>query len=226
MNSDKKLLIVGLVTSLLVISRCESKERFYCPDLPEQICSVGIIDIDDTTIYDKGRSFDFGVTVHPLSHAREISFEKSFQSEYLDELNDSLREFSFSISDGKKDMFVYRGNQTGKNLQLELPDSLKFESGKKYFFLAGEKETPSISAECTVPELPPELSLISLNTGFSILDEATEVSCKSHQDFTRRTAEIEFSFPNNNQNLIMQFFLQVQRAMCPWTCRPDAGLSF
>ena len=76
----KTLIIISLfVSSLLIISGCESPERFYRPDLPEKLCVVGIIDVDDTTL-------------------RHISFEKSFQSEFIDELNDSLRNFTFSLS--------------------------------------------------------------------------------------------------------------------------------
>jgi hypothetical protein len=193
MKSINKLLSGCLVISMaILIFRCEGMDRYYRPDLPEQICAVGMIDIDDTTIYNPCDSYTMFIS-------RGISIEKSFQSEYPDEINDSLREFSFSISDSREDMFVYQSEITTGNLELVLPESLKFASGTKYFFHASEKETPDISAECTVPELPPELSLLSLKTGFAVLDPADEGCCSRNEpDFTSRYAEIEFSFPNND----------------------------
>jgi hypothetical protein len=50
MKSIYRFFSVSLtITLAILIIQCESKERFYRPDLPEQICAVGIIDIDDTT---------------------------------------------------------------------------------------------------------------------------------------------------------------------------------
>ncbi len=68
-----------LVFVALIILQCEGKERYYRPDLPEQLCAIGIIDIDDTIYYD---------TYSPLrppfiprdsmAFSRSIYFEKSF----------------------------------------------------------------------------------------------------------------------------------------------------
>ena len=46
---------------LILLFRCESSEVFYRPDLPEKLFSIGIVDLDDTTL-------------------RHISFEKSLDT--------------------------------------------------------------------------------------------------------------------------------------------------
>ena len=189
-----------IIITLALLLNCENEERYYRPDLPEQLCAIGIIDIDDNTIYDIGSSKDFNI-INPLSEARQLSFEKSFQSDYPNAISDTITEFSFNLSKDGKVMFDYHDSQPNKSVKLVLPDSLKFVSGKKYSFHAGEKEAPEISAECIVPELPPELTLKSLKTGFSILDETKEGYCGHYIDgiqtnFTRRSAEIEFTFFN------------------------------
>ncbi len=127
------------------ISRCESPEIFYRPDLPEKLCSIGIIDIDDTTL-------------------RHISFEKSFQSEYKDEINDSLRDFSFSISSSSGELFSYHCDSTIKNIEdLRIPDNIVFIPGEKYYLYAKEKDLEEISAEVIASAPPPEPRLISTN---------------------------------------------------------------
>jgi hypothetical protein len=206
-STNKFLSIVLLILLAILIDQCKRIDGFYRPDLPEEICTVGIIDIDDTTYYDTFSPSRPPFIPHDsLVFARNIYFERSIQSDYSDGLTDSLREFSFRISDDKEDMFVYNSQQATRNPEVKIPANLKFESGKKYFFHASEKETASVSAETTVPELPPEPSLISLKTGINILDLPKE-GCYyldilggyfDGSTFTRRNAEIEFFFPNNN----------------------------
>ena len=194
MKSFKKFLSVGLMVSLiLLILQCETKERFYRPDLPQKLCAVGIFDLDDNLIYDAPW---FWVLRDTLVYSRSMSFEKSFQFEYSDELSDSLRDFSFRISNEKEDMFVYRSNKTTKNLELKLPQSLKFESGRKYFLHASEGETPDISAEIVVPPIPPEPTLLSLKTEIRTLDKPYPNTCHAKNWLDVLNTEIEFSFSN------------------------------
>ena len=68
-------------------------------------------------------------------------------------------------------MYVYQSNHNSKNLELKLPQSLKFESGKKYYLHASEGETPDISAETVVPAIPPEPRLLSVKTEIITLDK-------------------------------------------------------
>jgi hypothetical protein len=192
MKLINRFLFFSLIISLLILfSQCESKERFYRPNLPEKLCSVGIIDADDTTVY----SAPLPEFLATKNITRYISFEKSFQTEYPEDINDSLREFSFKISTENEDLFEYHSNQTINNLELRIPDSIKFESGEKYFLQASEKETPDISADMTVPVPPPDLSLLSINKEITTLAEPE--SCVGTT--TVKSAVIDFFFENNNQ---------------------------
>ena len=180
-----------------LICQCESREIFYRPDLPSVLCTIGIFDIDDTTIYD---------VAHPLPWARDtvtygrnISFEKSFQFEYPEEINDSLREFSFRISNDNEDMFVYQGSHAIKNLELKIPNSVNFEPSRKYFLHASEKECTDIFAEVEVPLLPPELFLKSVKTETIALDIPYPNNCHG-QTTIAKNVEIEFSFSNNKRD--------------------------
>jgi hypothetical protein len=196
MKSIKKFLSIGLIVSLiLLILQCESKESFSRPDLPQKLCTVGIFDIDDNTIYDATYPWGYRDT---LVYARHISFEKSFQFEFSEELNDSLRDFSFRISNENEDIYVYQSNHTTKNLELILPQSLKFESGRKYFMHAREEETPDISAEIVVPAVPPEPKLLSVKTEIVTLDKPYPNTCYNKDWLDVLNTEIEFSFSNDN----------------------------
>ena len=75
---------------MILVVHCEGKDRYYRPNLPEKLCSIGIID-DDTTNY-KNYYVDF---TDKRNNLRFISFEKSLQSEYRSDLLDSLKNFSF-----------------------------------------------------------------------------------------------------------------------------------
>jgi len=193
MKHSKKTLVRFQVINLTIVIisfliRCESNDRFYRPNLPEKLCSIGIIDADDTTDYNYPPDiFD------NRNSARYISFEKSYQSEYPEELIDSLREFSFSISSSDKELFNYHSDSAIKNLLgFELPAGIEFRTGEKYYLRANEKSTPEISAEVTVPEPPSELTLISVNKEITTLPEPTE--CIEYTDV--KTAVIDFSFKN------------------------------
>ena len=42
---------VSVITFVaLIILQCEGREKFYRPDMPEQLCAIGLIDIDDTCL--------------------------------------------------------------------------------------------------------------------------------------------------------------------------------
>lgn len=135
----------GLIITLsLLLPCCESIDRFYRPDTPEKISVVGIIDADDTIRY--------------------ISVEKSYQKEYPDEINDSIRDLSFKIRSSEEDLFTYCSDVPIKNLQnLKIPANIQFNSGEKYFLEADEKSFQGISSEVIVPSPPEGLTLLSID---------------------------------------------------------------
>jgi hypothetical protein len=229
-NHIKEIFSYCLLISLaILIDQCKKIDRFYRPDLPEVLCAVGIIDIDDTINYymwnyPNSTSTTFACNIH---------FENSTQKEYSDGSTDSLREFSFLISNYKKEeIYRYQSKQALRNPDLTLPGNLMFESGKKYFFQADEYETASVSAESIVPELPPELSLLSLKTGINILDLPKE-GCyydvrtggyiNGISTFTRRFAEIELSFPNYYSTSCYAILLTGSYSDTNWGWSPGWG---
>jgi hypothetical protein len=154
-NILKALKIISLI---IVLSSCESKERYYRPDLPEKLCTIGIIDADDTISQTPGNPYSFN------DYLRYISFEKSYQSEYPGEVSDSLRNFSFSISSSAGELFSYQNDSTLKNPEsFKLPVSLQFASGEKYFLQASTEGLQAISAETIVPEPPASIILNSIH---------------------------------------------------------------
>jgi len=170
MNTSKKSWYICLIIFLTIpICQCDIKEKFYRPDLPEQMCAIGLVDIDDTLSYDICQYCHFPY-VDTLISSKKVYFEKSYQSEYSDGSIDNFREFTFTISDGEKDMFTYHFDGQIRNPIIEIPSHLIFNSGRKYFIYANEKDAPDIMAECTVPDPAPDISLVSLKTGISILD--------------------------------------------------------
>jgi hypothetical protein len=134
----------GILFSLLfLIYRCESTEKFLRPNLPEKLCSIGIIDVDDTTL-------------------RHISFERSFQAEYPEEYKDSLRDFSFSISSSTGELFNFHCDSTVKNIKdLRIPDDILFNPGVKYYLYAKERNLEWINAEVISTATPPKPKIIS-----------------------------------------------------------------
>ena len=152
----KSLINIILLT---LISSCQTKDEYFRPNLPEKLCCITIIDADDTTNY----SFSWLTLFEKRNSLRYFSLEKSKQSEYLEELTDSLQDFSYSISSLTGQLFNYENSIKTENLfYMELPDSLKFISGKKYFLSAKEKTLDAISSETIVPDPPPNLNLVSL----------------------------------------------------------------
>ncbi len=174
-----RLVAIGLLSLLtLMFPFCENIDRFYRPNLPEKLCSIGIIDADDTTKY--------------------ISFEKSYQIEYPEEVNDSLRDFSFTISSSTKEILNYQSDQTKRSLLgFKIPDSIEFRSGEKYFLNANEKGTADISAEITVPYPPSDLNLISINKETITLSQFPE--CRRPFDDILKYAIINISFHCDNK---------------------------
>lgn len=182
--------IVSTILIILMFFNCERNERFYRPNLPEKLCSIGIIDADDTSDYD--------ILPEPWDNrtsARFISFEKSYQAEYPGEVNDSLREFSFSISSSYKELFNYKSDTAIKNLRgFKIPAEIDFRAGERFYLQAQEQNTPEISAEITVPVSPSEPELISINREKITLSKPT--ACIGYT--TAKSAVIDFSFKNDN----------------------------
>jgi hypothetical protein len=173
-----KSLLIGFIMCLyFLIIRCESNEKYYRPNLPEKLCSIGIIDIDDTTL-------------------RHISFERSFQSEYPDEVNDSLRNFSFLISSSNDVLFNYHCDSTVKKIKdLRIPDHISFESGEKYYLNAEEKGLQEISAEAIATEPPSKPELISVYKEKAIIP----VPATCIEDSTAKAVLIDFSFEKDQK---------------------------
>jgi hypothetical protein len=172
----KKLLCFIISLSFLVfISHCEDPDVFYRPDLPEKLCSIGIVDLDDTTL-------------------RHISFEKSFQSEYNNELKDSLRDFSFSISSIDGEIFYFCTDSTVKEIKdFIIPDSIIFHPGQKYYLKARERDVEEISAEVFATASPAEPKLISTEVLNTTLPEPA--GCL--EILNVGTVKIKFSFEKN-----------------------------
>lgn len=191
MNAKNKLFLFNtlikytfIISSLLTLS-CEDNERIYRPDLSEKLCCVGIIDIDDSTL-------------------RYISFEKSFQSEYADDINDSLRNFSFSISNLSSEIFHYQCDSTIKELHdFKIPGNIIFNPREKYFLSASENEIHEISAEIEASSSPSNPILISYDAFNTILNEP--IGCNNIFDV--RTVRIKFSF-QIDVNLNYAIFLE------------------
>lgn len=149
---------MDLILLSITILSCGSDKNFYRPDLPEQLCTLGIIDADDTLSGDLQNPYSINEDL------RYISFEKSFQSEYSGEVNDSLRDLSFSIFSSESELFSYQKDSSLKRLEsFKLPGSLKFISGEKYFLKAGAEGLQDISAETTVPDPPGNLIINSIH---------------------------------------------------------------
>lgn len=187
MKLIKRLLYFTFTIFLVILfCQCEGNDRIYRPNLPEKLCSIGIIDANNII--------------------RHISFEKSFQIEYPDEVNDSLRDFSFSIFSSQEELFSYKIDSTIKNIQdIRIPDSIKFNSGEKYFLKATEKSMTEISAEITVPEPPSGLKIISIEREETALSKPQE--CTGFK--TVKSAVLGISFDNNKvQNQFYAILLE------------------
>jgi hypothetical protein len=188
MDAIKKLpywIILSLSTSVLL--SCENIDKFYRPNLPEKLCSIGIIDIDDTTTF----SDPFAKRSSP----RYISFEKSFQAEFPEEITDSLRGFSFSIYTKDRELVNYKSDSTIKKLLgFDIPHEIEFNSSDKYFMDASEANTPTITAECVVPSYPPKPILRSLT--YEKITIANPLPC--HEKTDAKSIVTDFSFENES----------------------------
>lgn len=169
---------------------CVKNERYYRPKLPEQLCTLGIIDADDTVNYSPQNPYSF------IDNLRFISFEKSFQSEFPEEINDSLRNFSFSISSENKELIDYHSDSVIRNLKdFKLPLT-EFRSKEKYYLKASEDGTSEISAEITVPDPPSSLILNSITK--EAVAKTISTDCSWPFDDSLKLAIIDLSFTNNN----------------------------
>ncbi len=188
-----KLLSAILIMITIFFTCCESNDRFYRPNLPETLCCIGIIDVDDTISDNPQNPYSFN------DYLRYILFEKSYQSEYTEERNDSLKKFSFSISGQNTELFSFHSDSNLKILEsYKLPESMEFLSGEKYFLKASEEGSYDISAEVIVPE--PPLNLI-LNSVHKETEPATEfIGCNWPFDDSLKYAIIDISFDVNNKS--------------------------
>jgi len=194
--SSKRKIFQSIIFNLLIIClflSCEKNDKFYRPNLPEKLSCIGIIDLDDTTNYDSEYQ-PFEDRTQRTS-ARFISFEKSFQVEYPKELNDSLRELSFSVSSSESELFKYKSDSIIENfLGFDIPSAIGFHSGEKYFLNATEKSTPEISAECIVPYPPSTPELVSFSLEFTPRRPPT--GCWVYN--SNATEVIDFTFETNS----------------------------
>lgn len=191
-NIVAKILLSGFTLIIIILSSCEGIDKFYRPNLPEKLSAIGIIDIDDTL-----HNFSFTPEFEDDSNIiRSVTFEKSFQGEYFEELNDSLREFSFTVSSSAENLFYFQDNRTIKNFsKIKIPKNITFKTGEKYYLRASENETDEISAEVTVPSVPPRLEFISVERELIPLSPPLEGWEFDHDEMdTLKSAVVTISF--------------------------------
>jgi len=184
----KKLYTISyILLPIIATLSCESNINFYRPDLPEQLCTIGIIDADDTL------SFNYQDPYSHYNNLRIISFEKSYQSEYPEEREDSLSNFSFSIFSQDNEIFSYRCDSALKNLKaFKLPANLNFISGERYYLKACTDGLNDISAEVKAPNPP---SNIVINSVHKETEPAIQKpGCHFASDDSIKYAIIDISF--------------------------------
>lgn len=181
------LLILPLILLSGLIIQCENKETFYRPNLPEKLCIIGIIDADECYQFKPLNQ------LHNKPIARVITIEKSYQSEYPQDKNDSLREFSFSIFSSEKEVISFKSNSTIKELKdFSIPANIEFRSGEYYIMYAREKNMEKISAISYVPEPPSKPELILAHN-----EEITFGCPDLFGNFILPMDNIKFSFKND-----------------------------
>ncbi len=193
-ESSARCLVEVLITSVIILlSGCEDIDRFYRPNLPEKLCCIGIIDMDNT-LHDSLLALPYGLN----GNFRNISFEKSYQSEYDSENNDSLRGFSFSISTSEGEELVsYSSDSTIKELRnFQISEDVEFLPGETYYLHAKEDNTPEITAKITVPESPPTPEIISYRIESTTMSKP--LPCTGRKEI--RTAVLDLSFDNQGKN--------------------------
>ncbi|MGF1587162.1 MAG: DUF4249 family protein [Bacteroidales bacterium] len=172
----KLLVLCALSLGLL---QCGSDDRFYRPRVPQKLSALAIINADDTLRY--------------------ILFEKTVQIEYPEDLTDSLRDLSFTISDSKGVIHSFHSDVPLENkFNYRIPDSIEFMTGEKYFFWAKERDLPEISSETTVPETPSGLSLKSIHKEF--IFDFPDYLIGLDDDSWGWTDIISLSFDNDKSN--------------------------
>lgn len=183
--------IVGFFLIPIVLSitthSCESEDRFYRPDLPEKLCCIAVIDIDDTVNYDR-----LPYTVDARNDSRIIKFEKSFQSEFFSNRQDSLRDLYFTFKSSNDTLLHSTGDSSYKYPKsFKVPMDTEFTEGERYFLTAGEATTPEISSEIQIPHSPSDIKLISIHREIKEL-------IPPRGDYTQATTDIiNISFQNS-----------------------------
>jgi len=218
-HSNPLYLILLFLIMLIKYTGCEAPDRFYRPDMPERLCCISMIDIDTsassyTTSYIYPYFLEFGGDTNNI---RSVSFEKSYQSEYPEELNDSLRDFSFTISSSEG---FFKDFQSEKPLLNPygyiLDDSISFSGGEKIYIHAKEKDCPDIYSEVTVPERPADPELISVEKEYIIPNEPVDEIWGDIDSL--KSATIKFSFnKNDRQN---QYFALIMDGIHLWKWTP------
>lgn len=197
-NISRYILFLLSLFFIQLFLRCENIDRFYRPNTPEKISVIGIIDADDTTRY--------------------ISIEKSYQQEYSEEINDSLRDLAFEIISSKQVLYSYSSEAPIKNLNnLKIPVDVPFISGEKYFLKANEKSFNGISSECTVPYPPSGLKLISIEKETIPLSEP-QVCGKSMKYYNTNYAVINLIFDvDKTRESYYSLIIEVKGGKSPYT---------
>lgn len=173
----------------LVFTFCERIDRFYRPNMPEKLCTIGIIDADDTTDY-----YVLPEKYDMRTSARFISFERSYQAEYPDEVNDSLRDFTFSLSSSDQELVYFKSDTALKAMTgFKIPADIDFRTGETFYLNASEKDLPEISAEIRVPPIPPVPELISVNR--ETIELSGPTPCLGFT--TAKAAVIDFCFESD-----------------------------
>jgi hypothetical protein len=187
-----KILLEGFILLIMVVfHQCESNDRFYRPNLPEKLCVIGILDVDINRTPDNKYFFpEFDVFIDTIQF---ISFIKSYQIEYPEEVNDSLRDFSFAISSSEGQLFAYRNDKPiVVPLKVKFHEKLELVSGHKYYLEAKEKDIPGISAEVIVPPPPSLLELISVEKEKIVLSSPSVIwTWEAHVDDTVRIVKVD-----------------------------------
>lgn len=175
---SKNTFLIFFLQFFLLISLfigCDNIDKYYRPNTPEKISVIGIIDADDTIRY--------------------ISIEKSYQKEYPEEINDSLRNLSFEIKSSDQILYSYCSEFPLKNLNdLKIPGDIQFTSGEKYFLEVSEKSCKGILSESTVPLPPSGFKLISFGNEIITLSEPQECPFKSPKYKSTKYAVLNLIF--------------------------------
>jgi len=211
--------IIVVLLFILFISGCEAPDRFYRPNMPERLGCISMIDIDTsassyTTSYIYPYFLEFGGDTNNI---RSVSFEKSYQSEYPEELNDSLRDFSFTISSSEGYFKEFQSEKSMLNpFGFILDDSISFSGGEKIYIHAKENDCPDIYSEVIVPERPADPELISVEKEYIIPNEPVDEIWGDIDSL--KAATIKFSFnKNNGQN---QYYALIMDGIHSWPWPP------